>query len=323
MSCAEIQVRLEPEIAETIVYKNPNEGVLDMGWIKTTYAGQFNFNNPHTGLDMSEIHTIVLGSNMSTPHDGVYGFSLVGDFSSVKTIRFVGRDISSMVNLFASGDTVGENNVAVLCLEMFQNVETLEVCPDSGTTVWGWDSDVLGYTFTELLPNLKTLRINAGGINSTLFAGHPSLESVEFFRSGDYVTGDGVFMNCTNLKSIKFSFSNGVYSLYPNYFKGCSALTEVTIPADKWGSTHIHQGVFDDCTNLMDVYFPGAYVYRPMFEYATQGYAQAFANTPIANGIGRIHVPESLLADYLNPDGSWASFLTGEPDHNYTFVGDL
>lgn len=152
---------------------------------------------------------------------------------------------------------------------------------------------------------VKAKKGGGSGDNSTLDALiDRSLTSI----SDNRVTsiGTNTFNGCTYLTTAVLS---SALSIDSNAFTRCSGLTTTFFPL----VTTIGSNAFNACTSLAAVDFPLAatimtrafvgctsltvFILRAQ-SVCTLTNADAFSNTPIANGTGYIYVPDNLVNDY-------------------------
>lgn len=108
----------------------------------------------------------------------------------------------------------------------------------------------------------------------------------------------GAFSGCTSLVDITFlptTSTVGLRSFGDGTFQNCTSLETIYLPTTL---TTINKELFKGCTNLSSVYIQSSTV-------VTLADETAFEGTKIADGSGKIYVPNSLLADYL-ANTKWA-----------------
>ena len=161
-----------------------------------------------------------------------------------------------------------------------------------------------------------TIPDSVTSIGGGAFSGCTSLTSITIPDSVTSI-GNRAFYNCTGLTSI--TIPNSVTSIGQYAFRGCTSLTSVTIGNSV---TSIGYSAFYNCSGLTSVTLPSSIIsirYKTFKNCTslekitlkgqppTLSDTEVFANTPIANGTGRINVPRRYLDDYTS-DTNWIAF---------------
>ena len=142
------------------------------------------------------------------------------------------------------------------------------------------DNSMLDALIDRSLTSINNNRVTSIGINT--FNGCASLVSAVF--PNVVSAGNNAFSGCASLTSVDLPLLTAVNG---NAFNGCTSLTNIDLKS----VTAIYARAFVGCTNL-------AILILRADQVCTLSNADAFTNTPIANGTGYIYVPDNLVNDY-------------------------
>lgn len=142
------------------------------------------------------------------------------------------------------------------------------------------DSAALDALIDRSLTSISDNRV--ASIGTSTFNGCTSLVSVVF--PNVVSAKNGAFSGCTSLTSVDLPLLTTVNG---NAFNGCTSLTNIDLKS----VTAIYARAFVGCTNL-------AILILRANQVCVLSDANAFNNTPIANGTGYIYVPDNIVNDY-------------------------
>lgn len=142
------------------------------------------------------------------------------------------------------------------------------------------DNSTLDALIDRSLTSINNNRVTSIGINT--FNGCASLVSAAF--PNVVSAGNNAFSGCASLTSVDLPLLTAANG---NAFNGCTSLTNIDLKS----VTAIYARAFVGCTNL-------AILILRADQVCTLSDANAFTNTPIANGTGYIYVPDNLVNDY-------------------------
>ena len=130
-------------------------------------------------------------------------------------------------------------------------------------------------------------------VRSGCFYSYSNLNTVSFPNATAVYSN--AFYNCTNLISVSIPRANsiGTYG-----FQSCSKLPSIILP----NVTSIAQGAFYGCSKLASIV-----VGTNKTSVCSLSNANAFTNTPIANGTGFIFVPDNLVDKYKSAT-NWTTY---------------
>lgn len=119
-----------------------------------------------------------------------------------------------------------------------------------------------------------------GGYGSEMFGDCKNLQEVVFEEGVEFVS-DGMFYNCTALKSVRLPST--MRSIWKRAFAYCESLDDITLPE---GMHDIGDGAFANCKSIKEIDLG-----RVMFIYE-----EAFSNS----GLEKVSVPETVrsVGDY-------------------------
>ena len=212
---------------------------------------------PYTFAYCENLETVTIQNGVKTIGDGAFrGCAVLDNVTIPKSVVELGdyafADCASLSN-FTFTDKASTASPYVIGTHFFENCVSLK---------------------TLVLPNYFTLSVedarnypelyssSSGNLNSNASKAFPSymfagtgLTSITIPSNIKWLGTDGVFMNCKNLKTVKFASSNVECKYIGNYyFYGCSKLTTITIPR---GATAIFSNSigysFAYCTSLKTV----------------------------------------------------------------------
>ena len=139
------------------------------------------------------------------------------------------------------------------------------------------DNSTLDALIDRSLTSINNNRVTSIGINT--FNGCASLVSAAF--PNVVSAGNNAFSGCASLTSVDLPLLTAANG---NAFNGCTSLTNIDLKS----VTAIYARAFVGCTNL-------AILILRADQVCTLSDANAFTNTPIANGTGYIYVPDNLV----------------------------
>lgn len=130
-----------------------------------------------------------------------------------------------------------------------------------------------------------------GAMGTNAFANIPTLVSISLpnWTSG----GAYAFQGCAALANVNCP---GVKAIGEYCFANCKALARIELPS----LTYLSSYAFTGCTALATVIIDKATV-------PTLQNVNAFNNTPIANGTGRIYVPSNMVDSFKAASG-WSTY---------------
>lgn len=128
-------------------------------------------------------------------------------------------------------------------------------------------------------------------INNYAFNTCSSLTSVSFPAAT--TINSYAFRSCSALTSV---FLPAATTIDTYAFNSCTSLTSLSLPA----ATSINTNVFRNCSSLTDLTLS-----RTTIVYLSA--ANAFQDTPIANGTGHIYVPDNLVDQYKTAS-NWSTY---------------
>ena len=179
----------------------------------------------------TNLERVTIGSGVKSI--GAYAFSNCGNLTSV----VVPNSVES------AGDCIFRNCTNLSSVKLGSSLLTIgnaafEGCSSLTDIVIPASVTEIGYSAFKNLKNLQNVVFESGSALTTL---------------GKNYTNDGVFQNCTSIKSI--TLPNKLTAIQRDTFSGCSALEKITI-----GSSVKSVGAyaFSNCVNLKSVVVPNS-----------------------------------------------------------------
>ena len=223
--------------------------------------------------------------------------------------------------------SVGENSYAKDFAVNNNNIKYVErqtgVIPSGscGTdAAWELSSDgTLNITGSGALTNAKVA-------SDTAWHSYRSMIRVVNISAGITNLPDFAFFGCTSLEAVNFAENSSLTTIGGSAFRGCTALTELTLPD---GIQTIYGNAFRDCTALTSVYLPDSVSYMASSAFSgcanvvlsvgANSYAKEFA---VNNGIQYTERQTGVIASgSCGTDAAWE--LSSDGTLNITGSGAL
>ena len=139
---------------------------------------------------------------------------------------------------------------------------------------------------------------NVTDVEYYAFSGCTSMKTLEMPKLKNI--GNASFINCKALVEVFLPSAEAVNAIMA--FQGCDALKKVDLAGPKsTGGWQINANAFEGC-DVLDTF-----IIRSSLAVVSLNNANAFANTPIANGTGYVYVPKSILSQYTE-NTSWETY---------------
>lgn len=196
--------------------------------------------------------------------------------SDIKTsIENQAVDVNSNLTIDNYSELIDKIPLNSILNRGISGVYTNNVVKKLGNSVFKNCTYLTGFRSTSLETIVQQVFFSCSALSELYL---PNVKDVQYASQG--------FYSCTSLKKIELPSS--IYNLASAMFQSCTALEY----ADIGKSYGIQTRAFTGCTYLATL------IIRKTNATSVLGNVDAFSNTKIANGMGYIYVPRSLIDNY-------------------------